>query len=428
MLRLFFMHLFLVFVNPICMNELRMFYNMNESGRSLKSRVTGLLWNYGTLQTLIFAAALFLRLRAVLYIPYSFSDDALNYDRMARQFLDTGVLGYMSDKPNAYITPGYPLFLSLIYRFFGYAQASPFVQVRIIQAVLGAITCALTAGIAEKLFSRKAAVIASFAAAAYPTFVWAPGLLLTEVLHAFLLVAYIYVQIHAFESKKGITFLLAGVIFAAAVMVRPAVFPFLLLPFLLHYFKERDAKILKLFLQTTVGVLIVMMPWWIRNYISLGKIVILATQAGNPLIAGVFPYFENIDLTRYQVENQFAEGIRLALEGLLSNPFLYLKWYTVGKFNIIFGKMWLDIQDGGSFLGSLQFLHYFIVVLGWLGAAFAIVKRKINMVSAFLIVLTAVQLAFVPEPRYAYALMPLLIILAAQLTDYVFWGSTEKVS
>lgn len=407
------------------MNSLRMFYRTNGSSRSLRGRAIGLLWNYGTLQVLIFAAALLLRLRAVLYMPYSFSDDALNYDRMARQFLDAGVLGYMSDKPNAYITPGYPLFLSAVYRLFGYVQASPFTQVRIIQAVLGALTCVLTAGVAWKLISRRAAVIASLASAVYPTFIWATGLLLTEVLYTFLLMGYLYMQLYAMEKRKGIISLLAGAVFAAAVMVRPAIFPFLFLPFLLYYFRQRDAEPLRLFAWAAAGALIVMMPWWIRNYISLGKIVILATQTGNPLIAGAFPYFENIDFTRYQAENQFAEGIRLALEGFLSDPFLYLKWYTVGKFNIIFGRMWLNLPAGGSFLGSLQFLHYFIVVLGWLGAVFTIVKRKINMASAFLIVLTMVQLAFVPEPRYAYALMPFLIILAAQLTDYVFWGSRE---
>lgn len=44
---------------------------------------------------------------------------------MARQFLDKGFLGYMSSRPNAYITPGYPLFLALIYKLYGYAQGVP---------------------------------------------------------------------------------------------------------------------------------------------------------------------------------------------------------------------------------------------------------------------------------------------------------------
>lgn len=371
----------------------------------------------------IFIFALYLRLRMIAAISHILSHDAINYDAMARQFLNNGVLGYMSQKPNAYVTPGYPIFLSVIYSIFGYDSASRFMQVRVAQAVLGAATCILIFAIAKRLFNSRASIFALFISAVYPTFVWAPSLILTEVLYTFLFVLYIYIQIYAIDKSTKFSSILSGAVFALAVLVRPLMFPLFFIPFIMHYLTTGNKTAFRQLAAAIIGVVLTMMPWWIRNYISLHKIVVLATQTGNPLIAGTFPYFTHIDYSRYQVENQFAEGLRLIWNGFISNPMLYLKWYTVGKFNYIFGKMWLDMPAEATFMRSFTFIHYFIVVMGWLGAVFTIIKKKLNIISVFLVALTIMQLAFVPEPRYAYALMPLLIILAAYLTDYIFWGS-----
>lgn len=372
---------------------------------------------------LIFVIALLLRLKMLSAIVHSFSHDAINYDEMTRQFLDTGVLGYMSQKPNAYVTPGYPLFLALIYKVFGYSAGSPFMQVRIIQAILGAGMCTFIFAIGRKLYNSRVGLIASAIAAIYPTFVWTPSLILTEVLYTFLFMLYIYIQIYAIEKRKRVISILSGIVFAMAVMVRPLIFPLIFLPFATYYYKTRDKATWRQLVPVMATVALVMLPWWIRNYMSFNKVIILATQTGNPLIAGTFPYFHDIDYSRYQVQNQFAEGIRLIWKGIVSNPILYLKWYTIGKFECIFGKMWLDMPPDATFMRSFGFTHYFIVIMGWVGAAFTVFKNRINIVTAFLILLTLMQLAFVPEPRYAYSLIPLLILLAAYLTDYIFFGS-----
>ena len=43
------------------------------------------------------------------------SGDGLGYEKMAQQLLTKHVYGYKSTEPNAYVTPGYPLFLAAVY-------------------------------------------------------------------------------------------------------------------------------------------------------------------------------------------------------------------------------------------------------------------------------------------------------------------------
>ncbi|MGX4585822.1 hypothetical protein [Paenibacillus chitinolyticus] len=60
-----------------------------------------------------------------LRIYYIFSNsfpppvgDAMFYSKMAKQFLETGILGFNQTEPNAYVTPGLPLLLSAVYAMF----------------------------------------------------------------------------------------------------------------------------------------------------------------------------------------------------------------------------------------------------------------------------------------------------------------------
>ena len=48
--------------------------------------------------------------------PHNLTHDEIGYHEMTRQFLNKGFLGYYSNKPNAFVTPGYPLFLAAVYK------------------------------------------------------------------------------------------------------------------------------------------------------------------------------------------------------------------------------------------------------------------------------------------------------------------------
>lgn len=377
---------------------------------------------------LLFLIALLIRFKFVFGLNHpDLVTDAFNYDVMTRQFLDKGFLGYMSDKPNAYITPGYPFFLAAIYWIFGYKTASPLLQVRIIQSIFGALTCIVVYFLGRKLKNKKTGFIAAFAYALYAPFAWSNTLILTESIYNFFFLLYFYLQIKILESKSRWQSFVCGLVFATAVLIRPLIFPLLVIPFLYQYFiaSRRDKRVISIFLYTLAGVLLLMIPWWIRNVVVMDKFILLATQTGNPLIAGTFPYYENIDTSRYNVPNQTIEGLRLILHGFLTQPLLYLKWFTIGKWNFIFSYPWYYVPVEFTFLRSIWLLHYWVIVLGWLGVLFSLVKNRLRLIGIWAVLLTGLQLLFVPEARYAYSILPLLMILMGYITDYLFFSSKE---
>jgi 4-amino-4-deoxy-L-arabinose transferase-like glycosyltransferase len=383
----------------------------------------------------IIFAALFLRLYFALNMNHPpLKNDAYNYDVMAKNLLDKGYLGYTDSysnhraalAPNAVITPGYPLFLSALYYIWGYKSGSPLYVVRILQAILGALTCLLIYLLGKRIKNRSVGFVSAILYSVYPSFVWATTLILTETLYNFLFILYLYIQFILLEdihSKKKA--LLCGLAFAAALMVRPAALPIIIVPFIYKHIKSRDLKVLKPFIYTCAGILIIMIPWWARNVITLHKFVLLATQTGNPLIAGTFPYFQNIDLSKYNVDNQVRAGLNYIVEGFKTEPVLYFKWFTIGKFTYLFKSPWFYPQEGFIQLGGLQLLHGFIISFGWFGVVVSLLKRKFILISLFVIILTGMQLLFVPEARYAHSIIPLLIILTAWLIDGVIRSSPD---
>lgn len=351
--------------------------------------------------------------------------DAHNYDVMAKQLLDKNVFGYMTDKSSAYVTPGYPFFLAAIYYVFGNGEASPLLQVRVVQAILGALTCFIVYLIGKRLKNVTVGLIAGFAYAIYPTFAWSPSLILTETIYNFFFMLYIYLQVRIFETKSFKLSFLCGFIFAIAIMIRPVMFPLLVVPFIYHYIVSKDKSTIRIFLYTGIGVLVVMIPWWIRNIIVLHKFIFLATQTGNPFIAGITPYYAKIDISHYYAKNGMLEGSRMLFKGLETQPFLYIKWFTIGKLNYMFGNMWFSPVKGFTFMNSFKLFHFLVIVIGWVGVLFCLVKNRLRIISIFAILLTLMQLMFVPEARYAYSIMPLLMITMAYLLNYLFFDSQE---
>jgi 4-amino-4-deoxy-L-arabinose transferase-like glycosyltransferase len=367
---------------------------------------------------------LFLRLKFAYGTQQPLSSDAKNYDITVRQFLTKGFLGYKSSTASAYVVPGYPLFLSLIYSIFGYIPASPFTAVRLIQAFLSTASIYLIFLIGGKIGNNRIGIAAAFFAALYLPFIQSVSYILTETLYTFFFLSYLLIQIKAITSLTPALNIASGIAFAAAVLIRPTIFPLFALPYIYKYITIKDKKVFKAFGFFSIGMTLALLPWWIRNCIVLGKFVLLSTGSGNPVFSGAFPYFNYSNLSQVYVlpPKQLAVGLNLIINGFLTQPVLYLKWFTVGKLSFIFGKPWYIGQTLSSFL----YLHHVIVVLGFTGALFAFVSKRFRLISLFVILLSLLQLMFIPDPRYAYPIMPLLMILAAYVLDYLFFQKAKN--
>lgn len=377
----------------------------------------------GILIVLIFVSGLMFRMHAVNTIEYKMEYDTLNYHMTAKNLIENGIFGYekngtFAKEPNAYITPGYPLFLAGVYSAFGESEAEDIYAAKVVQAVLSAATIIFVYFIAKRLGGIVCAIIASGFMLLYPSFLVVAAYHLTETLYTFLFVFYLYLQIIAFDKEKKWLHTLTGFVFGLAVLVRPTIFPFFIVIYLYRMIFEKDRLALKSLLFFAIGLIAVMLPWWIRNVVTLGEFILLCTQAGNPLLGGAYP--PQFAPSSYPQENQLAEGIRVIIDGFRYQTTEYLHWFTVGKFTKIFGQIYLiGLMPE---LENMVPIHFLVVALGCVAMLFAFAKKEIRIISLYTFMLIAVQLLFIPESRYAFSIMPLLMILASYFIVMVFLG------
>jgi len=354
--------------------------------------------------------------------------DAFNYQQMSIQLVDDGIYGYgfgnKSSEPNAFVPPVYPLFLSSIYWVF-HSPTRQITIARLIQVLVGgALTPLLAFLFVYSITKRKyTALLTALFTAIYPTYIQSSIFILTEVFALSSMLLYFYLIIKAIEKKKFIFNFLAGVAFALQVLIRPTMLPLFIIPFiflLLTTFKSNKKTVLKMFTWNLVGFIILMCPWWIRNFIVLNHFVITSTGAGNPLLAGTYPYkqgiFNDISINIMKSSEKQAEYAKKRIfNGFTTQPLLYLKWYTVGKIQQMFKMPWLYYLDT-----NYQFYHR--VIHGafiWLGLIGVLRDSLLNKLNRFLyvyaLIFLGLYLIFIPEVRYAYQLMFFVMFAAASL-------------
>jgi len=235
----------------------------------------------------IFALALILRLaylfqaKSVDPVFYQPIMDALYHHEWAVSIIKGGWLG----KDAFFRAPLYPHFLSLLYRIFGINLLVP----RIAQSMIGSLNCVLVAMIGTALFNKRIGIIAGIIASVYPVFIYFDNELLipTVLIFLVLLGTYMILKLDSTKVSKGAWFY-TGVVWGLAVITRPNVLLFLIvLPFwIAQKLKKKCATAL---LYCGVGVMAMIMPVTIRNYMVSKEFVLVAWQGGTNFYIGNNP-------------------------------------------------------------------------------------------------------------------------------------------
>jgi 4-amino-4-deoxy-L-arabinose transferase-like glycosyltransferase len=343
---------------------------------------------------------------------------------MVRQLLENGIYGYKSLEPNAAVTPGFPFIMAAVYRLTDYTIRDPFPYIRYLNVLISLATLCLVFLIARKVAGRFVALFASLLAAVYPAFIWSNGAVLTEVPAAFLLMLYLYVQLIAFESRKYIHAGLAGALLGLTSLVRPEFMPLCVPLYVFYGISKRDRSFWRHLLVALVGLGIVMSPWWIRNIVTLHRVVLTATQT-NPFTAGTFPhknYNDHMVDPTGMTQRQFAlERLKF---GFTEHTWTFVKWYTVGKLYYIYSNMFVGSGHTPRYrpipYGGL--LHVGIVLTGLIGMILALRRWRhpLTLLALVIIAMSAIRLLFVPEYRYNFTVMPLLMIFSASFLHWIY--------
>ncbi len=347
--------------------------------------------------------------------PLKLTHDETGYHKMTIQLLDKHIMGYYSSKPRAFVTPGYPVFLAGTYYMARLLNTDPLITTRVVQAIISIGSVFLVYSLARRAGGPRVAALAGVFAAAYLPSFMANNRILTEVLFSFLQLAYLYSLIIALERDRHRWHALAGALLGLAVLVRPAVAPFLVIPYLILLVIRRDVKYLSYMLAAVFAFCLVMSPWWVRNYLVFDKFIMFATQTGNPMLRGTDPYdvYDKFgpSIIKNVPDDQMTQvAIQRIVNGFKTDPWLWIKWFTVGKLSFMWLKPW------GVAAAWAKTMHLVVIVAtGWVGAFVNLSDRAMRWPALMVIFTTVMQLAFIPIERYMYPLTMIMAVMAAIL-------------
>ena len=383
---------------------------------------------------IIFLVALFLRV--LFLITYQdgsalenslMADDAKIYVDIANNILEGK--GYSLDgiHPMAWRVPGYSEFLSLIL-FLGDGH---YLIVRLVQCILGAVTCFVLYLIGKEIYSNRIGIIASSIAALYYPFIQMPIYLVTETLSIFLLLFSLWWLVKTKKNNSSWNFIISGILLGIASLTRSTFFGFyLLLPFIFMITSPQKKKGLYQGILVFAGIILAISPWVIRNYLHFQQIIPMSTRSGfvlyqghNPMATGenggwwpmgkeyIVPE-ETFQMSELEKNAYFGEK---AKNFIINNP--------KASFYLFFRKvlnMWRPYYSGTSLISKLVMLFSYlpVMILGTIGIFFSYKSwRKTTLLVAFIIYYVVVHAILVGTIRYRWPAMPFFFIFTAFTLD-----------
>lgn len=365
--------------------------------------------------------------------PYA---DAVGFDKMGWHIAQGQ--GYrISDGPieedrSIAHPPGYAFFLGIIYKIFGHSYPA----VWLIQAILSALSCILIYLIAKKLFGINVARIAAVISAVFFIFVLYSALLFSETLFVFLLLLCFIFIYQADVRRTDLGYPIAGILAALCILTRVIILPFFLL-FGLVCFARKINKAVLFFLP----IIVLIMPWGIRNYSIYHSFVPVCAGGGETLWCGHHAlatgrYDMPMEIEEYRLRYNIPEtedpggllyikidhlGYRKGAEFIIAHPFktaaLEIKKIFL-FFNLFRTDIWWPHIKGIGRILSFIFLilsNFFIFAFGILGLVFSytVKNRYISWMRKFIYISVLSLIPFIIEPRYRLVIYPFLIIFSS---------------
>lgn len=352
------------------------------------------------------------------------NNDDVKYIRSAWTFLDTGMLTYQNaDEPTVFIMPGLPLTLAFFMSVFGKIEG--ITAFRIFQVILQTFSLFLVFFIGRKTFNSRVAIMACGLNLFYVAEFYAATLILTEVIFKFLLLLLVYISFYAVEEKRTRYYVLGGLVWGAACLFRPTIAAYPAVIFVIWLIKRYTLR--EMFKYTVITLTIfsaVLSPWWIRNDKIYDRFIPLTLSSGNPFLQGTYVnYDQSKDYTNYTIgkteiesnQNQMNAGIdRLKTYGV-KEPLKYLYWYTLGKSFYLWRIPFYWKEILGVPIIAAAIFHVIILGMAVAGIirSFKGKDKRFTLTFTVIVYFNLIYLPYYAFERYAYPVMPFVMIFAA---------------
>jgi 4-amino-4-deoxy-L-arabinose transferase-like glycosyltransferase len=359
-------------------------------------------------------------------IVITFEADPLTYDQIARNVVAgngfSGASFYYppgTDHLTAFWDPLYPYLLAALYWVFGRSVHI----VRVAQALLGGGAVALTFALGRRLLGAPAGVIAAAISAVYPFFIYYAAQLLTETLFMALILAVFVAGYRAQDTARARWFAVLGVLTGLAALCRAEAFVFggvLIIWLAWRTLRPLVARV-QLGAIALVAMLVVMLPWGIRNQRTHGQFILTTTKLGynlykyyHPLMTAdqtvpVVPFPDLDDLTEPQRE---AVMRRDGIQFMVADPGRTL-WFMANKLALLF-KLTPSNEVNRQY--ALVSVGSYGVLLPFMAAGLVLALRRrgdLLPVAAYVLFSVATKAAVFAGIRLRMQIEPFLILLAA---------------
>lgn len=393
---------------------------------------------------LLLLLGLVLRLAAMLIWQQQFAagqafvfGDSDSYWQLARSIAQGEPYQYGSPDAKIFRMPGYPLLLAPLFLIAG--GEPPIWAARLLSALCGTAAIAVVYWLGRQLFGGRAALIAAAITAVYPGAIVLSVVVLSEALFVPLMLLQLALWVAAWQADQRPRSLLlagsAGLVAAAATLVRPSWLMFVPLAVLIGVLYTPRSRHLVISVCVLLGLVVGMLPWWIRNAVVIGHFVPTTLQVGASLYDGLSP--QATGASEMSFVERFAEAERVdpsstepfeyrldrrlreaALDWLAENPgrALELSFIKVGRIWNVWPN---EAQFRAWPIRVFTLLTYVpLLVLGLYGAW---QYRKVGFPAAICwlpaVYITLLHAVFVSSVRYREpAMLPLAVLASAVLS------------
>lgn len=246
--------------------------------------------------------------------------DSTSYWELAKCIANHTPYQYGSPDASVFRTPGYPWLLS----WFASSEdpGRGILAARILGCIFGTFTVAAIIAFAARKLDRATAIVAGLLAALYPGAIAMSIFVLSEApfqLLMLLILIALFAQSNA--PERAIRYaIIAGLLSGLAVLTRPSWLLFMPFYYGVQWlFCTGRFRTFQLAVITGISMVVVLSPWWIRNYQVTGHFVMTTLQVGASLYDGLHPEATGRSDTDMRFSIEFADQLR-AEDAIASIP------------------------------------------------------------------------------------------------------------
>lgn len=183
--------------------------------------------------------------------------------------------------------PVYPCFLAINQVMFGNSLAA----VRMVHALLGAVTCLLIYRLGITVFNRAVGTVAGAISALYYPLILQTGYLIPEVLFTFLLTASFLFLARFQNTGEYLILFIGALVLAISALCKSVILPFvvILLAWIPFVSGKAPLKWIKSWVCVLLAMMIVVLPWTARNFRIYKTFIPVTVDAGRTLYYGNNP-------------------------------------------------------------------------------------------------------------------------------------------